>query len=134
MSHIDLELKKQRIRAYRQKQYLKNKDAILARNNERRRRLSSKMAEYKSKLFCIKCGQNHPATLDFHHIEKKPGDKKVNILLKDGNTWERIEAEMNKCLVLCANCHRIHHHDERVEKASEKLAKSKKGSNIKKTG
>ena len=33
--------------------------------------------------------------------------------LGDGSSWEKIEIEMTKCDVRCANCHRILHHEER---------------------
>jgi hypothetical protein len=65
---------------------------------------------------CIDCGYNeHPAALDFDHI---PGTVKlgsVGNLIRDAS-WERIIAEMEKCEVVCANCHRVRTATRRVKK------------------
>lgn len=60
---------------------------------------------------CAKCGYNeHPAALDFNHVR---GTKLFNISQDPKIAWEKLEAEMAKCEVLCANCHRIHTQEER---------------------
>ena len=33
--------------------------------------------QYKSKLVCVECGENHPACLQFHHLDKE--DKSFDI-------------------------------------------------------
>lgn len=57
---------------------------------------------------CKKCGYNaHPNALDFHH---RPGVLKLFTLGGPGfanRSWAAIEEEIEKCDVLCANCHRI---------------------------
>jgi hypothetical protein len=62
--------------------------------------------EYKLSKGCADCGYNaHPAALDFDH---RPGTAKVRDI-KRGNTfgWQALLAEIEKCDVVCANCHRI---------------------------
>ena len=63
--------------------------------------------EYKLKLGCLFCGFNkHPSALDFDHIDRESKD--FNISEKyAAYTLSRIVDEINKCQVLCANCHRI---------------------------
>ena len=59
------------------------------------------------------CGFSHPAVIDFHHPEAK-GETKVNEYTRSGQ-WKRAYEEAEKCIPLCANCHRIHHWNERYE-------------------
>ena len=58
---------------------------------------------------CALCKIEYPpCAMEFHHTN--PSNKKFNIsnyLL--GTTWENIEAEIRKCVLLCANCHKIAH-------------------------
>lgn len=85
----------------------KLKKGVIAVSN-RRRKLKLLSIEYKGGR-CIKCGYNkHPAALDFHH--ENPDEKDFNIG-KNGHTvsWEKLKKELNKCILLCANCHREEH-------------------------
>ena len=68
----------------------------------------------KTKL-CTKCNENHPACLDFHHRDSS--EKEYTIAYLTGNTGsiKRIIQEIEKCDVLCANCHRKLHYNERVD-------------------
>lgn len=63
---------------------------------------------YKGKK-CARCGYNNCIeALDFHHID--PTQKDFN--LSDRNLildWEVIKLELDKCILLCANCHRELH-------------------------
>ncbi len=68
--------------------------------------------EYKSGLSCA-CGQNHPATLDFHHIDPTQKDFSIKAAVARRYSLERVKKEIAKCIVLCANCHRVHHWEER---------------------
>lgn len=61
---------------------------------------------------CEKCGEIRSYVLDFHHID--PENKKFTIgKLKKGST-EVIQAEIDKCVCLCANCHRAFHYLEKL--------------------
>lgn len=60
---------------------------------------------------CIKCGYNRcPAALDFHHII--PEEKEGNLKDLFSRNWATIEKEIDKCILLCANCHRAEHYNE----------------------
>ncbi len=90
----------------RNKQYYLDK-AVVARNK--------KLEWYhaiKSKLQCETCGENHPATLDFHHTDPSKKDFDVaSATLRFSK--EKIIEEIQKCKILCANCHRKLHWDYR---------------------
>ena len=66
-----------------------------------------KMLEYKKTLCCRRCGTDDYRLLDFHHEGEK--DNKVSALLHGGYAWQRIQKEIDKCIPLCANCHRLEH-------------------------
>lgn len=98
------------------------------RQKEMRNECSVFLRELKGRLKCERCGQNHPATLQFHH--KNPLTKKFAISESTGNIFSksRLLAEIDKCEVLCANCHSIHHWEEKngklTEEDSERPAKA----------
>lgn len=69
---------------------------------------------------CANCGyREHPAALDFNHFH----DKKFNVSQDPKRAWSAIVAEIAKCEVLCANCHRIHTHEERHWHTNRRTAK-----------
>ena len=64
--------------------------------------------DVKSKSKCVRCPEQHPACLDFHHPQ---GSKKHNLHQAFDISWslKRIKEEIAKCEILCANCHRKEH-------------------------
>lgn len=73
-----------------------------------RRNLKMKAIAYKGSQ-CQECKQVHePYVFDFHHID--PNVKEFGIG-NNGNirSWERVKIELDKCILLCANCHREEH-------------------------
>lgn len=58
---------------------------------------------------CFHCGGVfHTNVYDFHHIN--PENKKYKpAVLMTRVKWEDIKEELDKCILLCANCHRIEH-------------------------
>lgn len=54
---------------------------------------------------CVDCGNSNIAVLEFDHLR----DKKYGIsrMYRDGMAITRIQEEIDKCDVVCANCHRI---------------------------
>ena len=61
--------------------------------------------EYLKKCFCIDCGENNPIVLEFDHIKNKTFN--VSYLIHKDVSLNKIFAEIDKCEVRCANCHRI---------------------------
>ena len=70
---------------------------------------------------CELCGYNEfKGALDFHH--KNPEDKSFAIAKFDKYSYERIEAEIEKCMVVCSNCHReLHYLDRRRKQDLEEI-------------
>lgn len=66
------------------------------------------MKEYKSNIQCFKCHENHPATLDFHHLNKNEKEYNVSDMVTT-QSKSRILKEIEKCVILCSNCHRKEH-------------------------
>lgn len=55
---------------------------------------------------CVRCGwKGHPATFDFHHV----GGKDFAIGSAAHKSWAVVWKELQKCELLCANCHRVEH-------------------------
>ena len=87
----------------RNKEYQREWSAI------RRKERSAYLRAYKMEQGCDICGyKGSPAALDFHH--RDPSEKKFTISNNlSSRNWDSILAEINKCDILCANCHRIEH-------------------------
>jgi hypothetical protein len=81
---------------------------------ELRKRKKAWLEEYKSLNGCNRCDENHPACLDFHH--RNPEDKTFNLSEAIARaSLARIQVEVAKCDILCSNCHRKLHYEERKE-------------------
>jgi 5-methylcytosine-specific restriction endonuclease McrA len=111
MPHKDISSR----RATNRRHYERNKAAVIKRNAEFKLAARAKWAEFKATLACTKCGENHPATLDFHHVVQSKDNVKVYKLTADG-AYKKALKEIEKCVVLCSNCHRKEHWYEREEK------------------
>lgn len=68
--------------------------------------------DYKLKKGCSVCGYNEsPEALDLDHIDRK--QKKFKLSQGYKRTWQNIMVELEKCVVLCAICHRKKTHAEK---------------------
>lgn len=84
------------------KEYLKKAVA------ERRRMLKKKAVEYKGGK-CICCGYDkYVGALEFHHTD--PDGKDFAISANGAcRAWEKIKEEIDKCVLVCSNCHKEIH-------------------------
>lgn len=94
---------------------------------KRREKLKLLAIEYKGGK-CEICGYDScPDALEFHHVN--PSEKEFGIS-KNGNTrsFESIKKELDKCILVCSNCHREIHYNLRTKETNkiiEEIAKEK---------
>jgi hypothetical protein len=71
---------------------------------------------------CNLCGNSNWYNLDFHHPN---GDKEntVSNLLIGNYSWRKIEIELNRCELLCSNCHREYHFNISQSKDERRITK-----------
>jgi hypothetical protein len=63
--------------------------------------------EYKGNK-CFDCGLSFPdCVYDFHHLDPSQKDMNPSALIRLG--FEKAKPELDKCVMLCSNCHRIRH-------------------------
>ena len=90
-----------------------DKDWHESRNKNRadkRRDNKKKAVEYKGAK-CFDCGQSFPdCCYDFHHLDPTQVNDVPSSVLHC--SWKRIVAELDKCVMLCSNCHRIRHNQD----------------------
>ena len=74
--------------------------------NNKRKNLKEQCLTYLGGKKCQRCGiSSLPfSSFDFHHIK---GSKEANIsqMLNKGLTFDKIKKELDKCIILCRNCH-----------------------------
>jgi hypothetical protein len=98
--------------------YLNNIENILkkvkVRNKENTFKAQQTIDSFKEGKCCQKCGYNeYKCVLDFHH--KDPKQKNFNISTGGRKNIERIKKEIEKCVILCSNCHRSFHYLEKTK-------------------
>jgi len=67
---------------------------------------------YKKQRGCGRCGTTDPRVLDFHHKDGKNKEFTVGAFRRVVGL-DRIKEEIEKCEIVCANCHRILHDEMR---------------------
>lgn len=87
------------------RKYADRREALIKAVAKRRRKIKAMAIEYKGGR-CQLCGyQRYQGALELHHIDRTTksfgiGDKGYT------RSWEKVKAELDKCALLCANCHR----------------------------
>jgi hypothetical protein len=64
--------------------------------------------EWRNNQSCLVCGEHSPECLDLHHIDPSQKEGTISELFSRWS-WTRIQEEINKCIVVCSNCHRKIH-------------------------
>ena len=92
--------------------YQRNKPAYIARNSVKKGQLRDFLHKYKEFHGCCDCGNKFPYyVLDFDHQD--PNEKSYQpAKLAETGSWDKMLAEIAKCDVVCANCHRIRTHEK----------------------
>lgn len=94
----------ERARESRRKHYHKNKEAYIARAKAKSAELYQIVKEKKN-VPCTDCGVKYPThVMQFDHLDATTKVRDVSALCKYGNLKALLE-EIDKCEVVCANCH-----------------------------
>lgn len=97
-------------KASQNRSYQRNKAKVLESTKRKREINRSYILELKRSSKC-KCGENHPACLEFHHLDKTKKETGVSKAAMNFGL-ERLKKEISKCEIVCSNCHRKLHYDE----------------------
>ena len=94
---------------YNKQHYLKNK--LYYKNKKIKYYINNRkwLKEYKKSLYCFYCNENTPCCLDFHHLDKSKKEYSIALAIRAGWSIKRIKTEIEKCIVVCSNCHRKIH-------------------------
>lgn len=96
--------------------YAANRDYYVAKARRRQRRV---VAENRAWLYyylrehpCVDCGAGDLRVLEFDHKDPRHKVASVSVLARSGYPLRRVQEEVTKCEVRCANCHRIKTHEQ----------------------
>ena len=139
--HKDLEKGRERARAYHQRihtekgpayekrlethrksnqnHYERHKESILSERHQEQQEIRAWYRQYKRNIMCIRCGENHPACLQFHHRDRSEKIRDLARYVFAARSLKKFIQELEKCDVLCANCHMIEHWKENWEEWDE---------------
>ena len=101
---------KEHRKTYYVEHYAKYSDAYRERAKLRRLKLKRQnqinLVKYMHDKSCAHCAENDIRVLEFDHIN--PANKSFSIAraINDGKSWDIILTEINKCQILCSNCHK----------------------------
>jgi hypothetical protein len=70
------------------------------------------LLEYKGGMVCTQCGYNKaiPEVYEFHHSDPTQKDPSWGKMISNNHRIGKMKKEIDKCVVLCANCHRETHY------------------------
>ena len=86
-------------------QYKENPEIQKKAVKERKSGHRARVTQYKVETPCVDCHKFYPSyVMQFDHVR---GIKKAGIsqMISDGYSWNEIEEEIQKCELVCANCH-----------------------------
>lgn len=95
--------------AYDRERYLSRREERIAQVQARREEAKAKVREMKARP-CADCGETYPpCVMEFDHL---PGTEKLGTIstMVHSMAWDAVLVEIEKCEVVCANCHRIRTH------------------------
>lgn len=95
---------------YQKQHYEKYKEAYLKRATIRRtafrQEFRTNMMNYLINKSCVLCGERDIRTFEFDHLDPKKKIFTISQAVRLGHSWDDVLAEIKKCRILCANCHK----------------------------
>ena len=88
--------------------YKKHKKSTIAAVTKRNKAFVERFKELKATYSCKICGESELVCLDFHHLDPSKKDFEISANIHRRG-WKVLMQEIDKCVPLCANCHRKVH-------------------------
>lgn len=85
-----------------------HREELNARERDRLQPFKEKLSRLKT--HCVKCGENRPWLIQFHHVNPKDKSFEITTIALTRHSENDVENEVSKCVCLCANCHLDFHH------------------------
>jgi len=111
MPFKDPQKRREMQRVYSKRCFDKNPKAHRKLVKDRKQKIKHWYFEYKKTLKCSRCPEFDFRCLDFNHLGKKKNN--ISEMVNQGHSVEAILKEINKCIVMCSNCHRKFHDGNR---------------------
>lgn len=100
-------------RKWQREHYAKNadrrKNEVKLHNRRYRKRNRTFFYRWLAQQRCVVCGEDNPLVLDLHHRNSDEKEHSVTTMVHGAGSLEKIMFEIEKCVILCANCHRLEH-------------------------
>ena len=97
-------------KVYKDNHYKNNRQSYIDKaaivNKKLDAMVRSEILNYLRDHPCVDCGETDPVVLDFDHIDPSVKEFNVSTMIMQRYTWNKIFAEISKCQIRCANCHR----------------------------
>lgn|SRR3990167_8159070 len=101
---------KEHRKTYYIQHYEKNQESYRKRAIKFRTKVKD---EYRNNLqkfledkFCVDCGETDKVVFELDHIDPKLKSFSISQAVRLGHRWDKVLEELQKCQVLCANCHK----------------------------
>lgn len=100
------------------RKYADRREYLIQAVSKRRKALRHKAVEYKGGK-CSICGYDKCLkALEFHHLKNKDFGLSEKGITR---SWEKMKLELDKCILVCANCHRELHETKKLQLQAETL-------------
>lgn len=107
LNSICKECSRKRSRQYYKEKGELHKKNVVRRNKKNRKVLQDYILQHFKSNSCKDCGNSDPRVLEFDHLPQFKKSKDISRLLAASVSTNTLQKEMDKCEVVCANCHKI---------------------------
>lgn len=107
LNTICRECSKECSRKYYKEKGEKHKKNVVERNKKYKTVLHDFILNYLETHHCIDCGNPDKRVLEFDHLPQFKKDRDISRMIACSLSLDRIKDEIDKCEVVCANCHKI---------------------------
>lgn len=107
LNNICRECSNKRSREYYNEKGEEHKKNVVRRNRKYRDKIREFILDILNNSECKDCGNKDVRVLEFDHLPEFEKSYNISDMLKSSLSIESIQIEINKCEIVCANCHRI---------------------------